>query len=207
LQAGGKTGVTWLDFDGPGPAQPFKAYCDQATGGGGWMLLATILHPQDQYPGSVNPFVVPLNMGAPAPDKAYSRNWLATVGDAAVVNGKTEFLIAHESNNPRQTIQATVGAWCGWDKTGAQCGTSSNHGYYAKIQTPQGKGGSWYFNACNKDGGCLSSGTDGPGFGVNGSWCHGPDQGHGVCWTGSDGNFYWAGNALGKSQVMTYWMR
>ncbi len=33
------SGAYSLDLDGDGPAEPFRAYCDQTTDGGGWMMV------------------------------------------------------------------------------------------------------------------------------------------------------------------------
>ena len=39
-----ESGVYKIDPDGEGGQEPFKAYCDQKTDGGGWMLVLNYLH-------------------------------------------------------------------------------------------------------------------------------------------------------------------
>ncbi|MCO4764582.1 MAG: hypothetical protein KC502_23940, partial [Myxococcales bacterium] len=37
-----KSGSYWIDPDGAGKGAPFKVYCDQETGGGGWTLIVKV---------------------------------------------------------------------------------------------------------------------------------------------------------------------
>ena len=50
--AGEASGVTTIDPDGEGSALAFRAYCEQDTNEGGWMLVGT--RAANTYDGSTN---------------------------------------------------------------------------------------------------------------------------------------------------------
>ena len=50
--AGETSGVTTIDPDGEGGSLAFRAYCEQDTNGGGWMLVGT--RAANTYDGSTN---------------------------------------------------------------------------------------------------------------------------------------------------------
>ena len=79
--------------------------------GGGWQLLLTLTEAQQQYAGSVSPFLNDLNATKPSVTNPYSRDWTGIVdptsGDQILIQ-----------NAVGEYVKFIVTEWCGWDDFG-----------------------------------------------------------------------------------------
>ena len=98
----------------PDTADPYLAYCDLSMDGGGWQLLLTLTEAQQQYAGSVSPFLNDLNATKPSVTNPYSRDWTGIVdptsGDQILIQ-----------NAVGEYVKFIVTEWCGWDASASTC--------------------------------------------------------------------------------------
>ena len=189
-----------------------SVYCDQSTAGGGWMLLLTQTHATDQY--SVNPLTQDLNATTPSPLSPYSRDWSKT--EIPSPPGGSEFLLKRGTSGQFvRFVQDKNRFFCGFGYQVSDCNDNSGAldvGYYtigkAYDQTGKLLPETIYFNGCNDDAGCNSSGIDGIGFGSLKTRLQSGENrwGYGAAWPGG---LRWNQQSLdsGTNVPYTYWYK
>ena len=135
------------------------------TDGGGWTLMLTLMHPNNQYVGTQHPMTQDLNLTTPDPASAYSRDWRGIFTPGAGTEMMTHRGVGGD------WVRFVVISFCGWDSTSAGV-CAGPHGTYASGAVWDSTGtliddtDTW-MNSCSQAGGCAAQGCDSFGFNSN----------------------------------------
>jgi len=177
-------------------------YCEMTLANGGWQLVLSLTHGNNQYGGTTSPFIHDLNANNPTLTGKYSRDWRKRIDPA-----KGHEWLLRRQNKDWVRFEQTYD-WCGWNNRGSCHGVSSHLQFTrGKLFDMNGKGPlrekngrnrlMERFNGCAYDGNCGSGNGDGVGFGSGPSWSHG---------AGNYGDVYGAGyNNRGAGGSSMYW--